>query len=127
MKIVLVCFAAIVFFATPGMASDYFSPLRTQDMVLQGAWLGLHVVDFMQTHDIVRNPDKFHEQNPILGKHPSTGNVNTFFLASAVIHTGIVWALPQKQRVWFQGIGIVIKAGTVASNKHLGLGLYWPF
>ena len=45
--------------------------------------LAITVVDMLQTVDISRHPNQFHETNPLLGKHPLTSRVYGYFLASA--------------------------------------------
>lgn len=115
--------------AHPADSQDgkWFTHYRTQDAVLEAAWVGLHLVDMAQTHDIVNHPTRFHENNPILGSHPTHGRVNTFFLASAAIHGLAVWAMPREYRPWFQGFSIVVKGVIVGSNHHIGLQAAWPF
>ena len=46
---------------------EIFSGLPKEEWV----WQSLHTIDMVQTIRIAKNPDKFRELNPLLGKHPS--------------------------------------------------------
>ncbi len=60
-------------------------------------------IDWRQTITIAKNPDKFREYNPILGKHPSEERVDYYFLVVAILavvgllflaHWNSTWVLP---------------------------------
>jgi len=90
---------------------------------LQAGYLVLHTLDWMQTLTIARNPDRWHETNPILGNHPSVAQVNQYFLATGIAHTLITAHLPQrKARLWL-GATSIMQLGFVMHNRNLGIGL----
>ena len=91
------------------------------DTAFQLAYTTLHVVDWGQTLDIAKNPDKWHETNPILGKHPSIGRVNTYFITTLIGHTFISYILPKNYRRIWQCVWIGIEGGYVAHNYHMGI------
>lgn len=91
------------------------------DTALEATWLVLHAVDWGQTRYIAKNPDRFYEQNPILGKHPSVGRVNAYSALTSVAHYGVSqWLSPANRRIW-QSVTIGFAAGTVAHNYHIGV------
>ena len=42
------------------------------------------VIDWAQTRHIAKNPDKFQEVNPLIGKNPSTNKVDAFMAGRMV-------------------------------------------
>lgn len=95
------------------------------DLALEGSFLALHAIDWAQTNKIASNPNKWHEHNPILGKHPSHGEVNALMGATLVLQPLIAHLLPHPyRRAWIIGT-TVVKAGYVANNLAIGVG--WGF
>jgi hypothetical protein len=45
----------------------------------------LLIIDFRQTTKIAKNPDRWGEMNPILGKHPSVKKVLIYFIIVMII------------------------------------------
>ena len=86
-------------------------------------WQGLHIIDWGQTLEIARHPNQYHEVNPIMGKHPSVGNVNLYMGLSALGHIGLSYILPKDIRPYFQYITIGISGACVAHNFNVGLGV----
>lgn len=91
------------------------------DTLREITWQALHFIDYGQTLDIARKPYRYEESNPILGKHPSVGRVHTYMIASAILHFGISYALPDKWREAWQYITIGISGGMVVSNFSAGV------
>jgi hypothetical protein len=102
----LLLLALIVFTPTKSLAADIWSK---QDKTLQATYLTLKFIDWRQTRTIAKNPDDYYEMNPILGKHPSTTEVDIFFASTAILHSIVTHYLPSKYRPWWQGITITIK------------------
>jgi len=95
------------------------------DLALEAGFLALHGIDWAQTNKIASNPDKWHEHNPILGKHPSHGDVNALMGATMVLQPLVAHLLPPPyRRAWIIGT-TVVKVGCVANN--LGAGIGWGF
>jgi len=81
----------------------------------------LLAADWSQTLHIVESPD-FEEKNKILGRNPSRGEVNTYFL-SAIILTNLIgeFALDEKKRKYFY-IGVsAVQAKSVIRNYNMGV------
>lgn len=104
----------------PAHAGDPWSPVDRQR---EAAYLVLHAIDWGQTLYIADHPDTHHEQNPLLGPHPTRGRVHGYFAATALLHVGLVHVLPARWRPAVQMLSIAIEAGTVASNWRAGVRL----
>jgi hypothetical protein len=91
------------------------------DTYRQAAVIGVGAVDWLQTREIAKNPEKYYEMNPILGSHPSTKEVDAYFAACALAHTGVAMALPPKWREPWQYLWIGLEAATVAHNYNIGI------
>jgi hypothetical protein len=118
----------IIIFALIGIAVLCLTGCATwskTDLALEAGFLTLHGIDWAQTNKIASNPDKWHENNPILGKHPSHGDVNALMGATMVLQPLIAHLLPHPyRRAWIIGT-TVVKVGCVANN--LGVGIGWGF
>lgn len=100
------------------------SAWSSEDKIRQALALSLLGADWAQTRTIAKNPQQYHETNPILGEHPSSGRVNNYFAASALGHTLLMNALPPKWRKWGQYGLIGLEAPTVGKNKfQVGIGM----
>ena len=78
----------------------------------------LILADWSQTLTIARDPC-YCEGNPLLGRHPSVGRVNTYFGLVTVANLAAL-ALPKTpRRVWY-GAVIVIELVAVARNVAHG-------
>jgi len=91
------------------------------DTALLTSALVVTAVDWGQTRTIARNPDRFHEHNPFLGSHPSTGAVDKYFTVAMLGTVGIAIALPQTQRRWFLGGVTFLETVVVISNDRIGI------
>ena len=100
-----------------------------QERNLEYAWVAMHLVDWATTRDVAANQDKFEEYNPVLGKHPTMGEVDTYMGASIIAHTLITNMMPRKYvfgnrilypRKYWQHITIGVKGGTIANNLSVG-------
>lgn len=96
-------------------------PMTKEQKVTQGAYLSVHAIDWGQTRYIAKNPGGHSELNPILGEHPSVGEVDRYMAATALLHTGITKSLPSKYRKYWQIFTIGVEAGTVTRNIQMGV------
>lgn len=104
--------------SAPVRAADW----SQDDSAWQASYLVLHVADWRQTLDI-ENHAGLYEINPILGRYPSDSEINRYFLATALLHTGAAYLLPPAWRRLFQKLTIGLEAGTVERNYRLGLSV----
>lgn len=115
--VVLSCLILLLSF-TPAQAFDQWTKT---DTTFQIAYTTLHVMDWGQTLDISKNTEKWHETNPILGRHPSCEKVNYYFATTLIGHTAIAYILPKDYRRIWQMVWIGIEAGYVIHNASIGI------
>ena len=115
--------ACLLLSSMPANAAGLFASKDwTQaDTTRQVALTALQVIDWGQTLDIAAKPDDFHERNPILGNHPSRGQVNTMVALSIAGAWLIARKLPPKKRRIFQILVIGVESANVAQNHRIGL------
>lgn len=83
--------------------------------------LSLMTMDYAQTRTIADNPQKYEERNPILGKHPSIGRVNTYFLASEASFLALHYTLPEKYGKYHAYFVIGMEGYCVTNNLRIGV------
>lgn len=67
---------------------------------------------------------QFSETGPaslVLGKHPSRGQVDAFFIGSLVVNNGIMVALPKKYKPYYAGAVTAMETYFVVSNNRIGI------
>ncbi len=77
--------------------------------------------DCLTTIDIVSQPNKYRETNPVLGQHPNRESTYLYFAVAAVAHVGISRALPRKYREPFQYVTIIYEAAYPVHNLSMVL------
>lgn len=107
--------------ASPSLADEW----TTADTAREVTYLALHVVDWGQTLDIENHPD-LRETNPILGSHPSRGEINTYFIATGLLHPIVSYGLrkyaPDGWVQAWQYVTIGVELGAVGNNASIGIG-----
>jgi len=109
-----------------------FDEWSEADKTREAVMIGVTTIDWLQTRNIPRhnctNPTtgehNCYENGPaasFIGNNPSTGQVNSYFIASMLAHVAIVTVLPSKYRAVFQFTSIVYEASYVAGNYRLGV------
>ena len=94
----------------------------TNDTLRELAAMGLLGVDWAQTRTIAKTPGTWNETNPLLGQHPSSGQVNNYFGAWMLAHPTLSYLLPPDWRLAFQLGTIGVEAPTVHRNWKIGIG-----
>lgn len=80
------------------------------------------VMDWGQTRHIASRPQQYEEvENPFLGRHPSMGKVNAWFIGSLAVNNGIMVALPKKYRPWYAGVVTAYETRLVIRNNSIGI------
>ena len=124
MRIAILLLSTVLCICLGASKASSFDEWSKQDIALEAVSLGLIAVDWGQTRDIEARPKKFHEQqNIFLGRHPSEGAVNAYFISYLIFHPAITYILPKKYRPWFQAITIGIETQAVIHNYSIGLNL----
>lgn len=110
----------------PAPASSLSSLLRidpwtTEQKVWAGVSTALILMDWGQTRYISKNPHRFHETNPLMGRHPTMGEVNRHFALSMAANLAVASLLPSKWRTpWLVGVS-GMQAHFVIHNKKMGI------
>jgi len=88
-------------------------------------WLAMNaviVMDWGQTRYGAMHPQQYEEvENPFLGKHPSVGRVNAWFLGSLAVNNGIMVVLPKKYRPYYAGAVTAYETRLVIRNNSIGV------
>ena len=102
----------------------------TEQQRLATATAVLFVVDYGQTRDLIYRQQHrdcsggcYQEQNPILGKRPSRGKVNTYFLLAPLATYLVLDNIDSNSRTWALRVLTAIEVGAVGNNVHLGLSV----
>lgn len=83
-------------------------------------YLALHLIDWGQTMNIQQDPVHYREINPLIGAHPSRGDVNRYFIGSTIfVYTADKYVF-KKNKV-FRFIVISLAVAAVVRNKTIGL------
>jgi len=93
------------------------------------AWLGtaaaFTIADWTTTRDLSRRYNEgYYENNPILGKHPSTGRVDLYFVSAGLLGYVIADNLDQNRKLFLQGWTAV---EIFYTNRNLNIGLKMKF
>jgi len=107
---------ALLFFASAAHADDW----TRADTYRQSSVTALFVADWAQTKYLITRNGR-HEKNIFLGEHPSAGQVNAYFAASAVGHAAISAILPRDWRDGWQYVWIGIEFGATVRNHRMGI------
>ncbi len=92
----------------------------TGDSVRQGIYTGLTIIDCKQTKAFTQNPH-LHEQNAILGPHPSQSRITNLCALSIVGNAAVSYVLPRGWREAWQYVWIGVEAGAVYHNYAMGV------
>lgn len=95
---------------------------KTADTALLSGAVVMLSVDWAQTLYIVNHP-AYHETNPLLGRHPSSGKVNLYFAGAIATTIGASILLPEKYRRFALGSLIVMETYVVIRNNSIGVGM----
>lgn len=111
----------IVFLTIP--TYSFADTWRTSDTYREVSFQILNVIDWGQTRYIAKNPNLYEESSTawIIGKHPSTNDVNKLMLTAAIINPIISRNLPYDWREIFQYISISSKLIATTNNASIGI------
>ena len=89
-------------------------------------WLGTAAVttlafDWGQTRTTAKQPNLYYETNPILGRHPSTGQVDLYFV-TCIIGTMLIadWLAPANRKL-FLGTVTALEIVVIQRNRQIGI------
>lgn len=78
-------------------------------------------LDWMQTRYIADHPEQFAEKNTDLGLHPTTGEVNRYFLSYALGVNALYFFAPEKWKPYISSIYIIPRYDAVNRNYEGGV------
>ena len=119
--IVIMAISFYLMLEKPCHAYEFAENWSWTDTALETTYVALTVVDWGQTRNIVNSKGEYSEINPILGRHPSMGKVDTLIPAGIITHGLIAMALPPKYRRYWQVFFIGFESANVISNYQAGL------
>lgn len=91
------------------------------DTVLLIIATALHIIDWLQTIQIAKNPVKYYEKNFLLGRHPSVRKVHILMFSGLIIQAIAPILIPGGFRwIWWAG-WIGGKGYLVGNNFRIGL------
>ena len=65
----------------------------------------------------------YREANPILGPHPSEGQINTYTAVAALTVIGVAAVVPPRVRPWVLAGALAVEAVTIAATVHQGIAI----
>lgn len=114
------CKILFVMFLTMKSSMPFASSWSNEEKLLLASASVLHIMDWGQTRNIVKNPQTYHEINPFLGPHPTMGKVNLWFLTTGLTLVTMSHLLPE-QRTSLLGTYTAIQLINVGRNFGIGL------
>jgi hypothetical protein len=117
MVLIITLFVCIVH---PVLAADLWTKTDTYREI---TFVAITIADWNQTLHVADHPEKWKELNPILGEHPSRGEVSIYMGTSIILHAAIAYILPQPYRTWWQYAWIGIETAAVGNNLSVGIGI----
>lgn len=103
--------------------NQWFAPWSRGDVTRETVFLATEYIDWRQTRYIAKHPERYTEINPILGEHPSAGEVDRLFVATTLAHLAIVSTIPPKWRPAFQWFTVGFQTSSIGRNWQIGVRL----
>ena len=107
----------------PAIPPDHHGPFAK---VVSIAAPALTMADWLQSLNIAKHPLDFHEMNPVLGRHPSEGSVNTYMALATLGSLLAPEAVPQKLRTPLRTAWAALELANVIRNRRIGIGMSLP-
>src|SRR5881409_509172 len=97
---------------------------RQSDIALAGAFTVALLIDAGHTRWLAQGGWRnFRESNPILGSHPTVGQLNTYTAVTGLAVLGAAAALPARVRPWLLGAALAVETFTIAGTTHQGIAI----
>jgi hypothetical protein len=91
------------------------------DYAFAGAALATLAVDWGQTRNIAKNPQRFYEKNQVLGPKPSVGKVDAYFVGAMVGTVAVAHVLPRDYRRLFLAGTLSMELSVIDQNRSIGI------
>jgi len=121
--------AAVVFSAFPPRiaaqrAQKDDRSWNTSHIALASAFSVALWIDASQTREAMRRG--YRETNPILGPHPSVGQVNTYTAVAGLAVLGTAAALGGRVRPWLLAVALAVETFAITSTMRQGIAIRVP-
>ncbi len=93
-------------------------------VALAGAFAVALWIDAAQTRQAVRRG--YEELNPVLGSHPSAGQINTYTAVAGLTVLGAAAVAPRRARPWLLCAALALETLAIAGNARAGLAVTFP-
>ncbi len=123
MKRLLIIFLLITSPAQAGILDDW----DTKDKILLSTYTISWTADWGQTRYIASHPEDYYELNNTLGEHPSTKEVDEYFLGLYIVNIFISNFLKPKLRKGYLLYWTIEHTRWVIRNKSIGIGFNFSF
>jgi|SRR6266571_8981651 len=121
--------AAVVFSAFPPRiaaqrAQKDDRSWNTSHIALASAFSVALWIDASQTREAMRRG--YRETNPILGPHPSVGQVNTYTAVAGLAVLGTAAAVGGRVRPWLLAVALAVETFAITSTVRQGIAIRVP-
>jgi hypothetical protein len=115
-----------VVYRAPGFQLTQRVPVRVpwsrRDIALASGFTAALLIDAAQTRRLAAGGWRdYTESNPILGRRPSVGQVNTYTAVVGVTVLGVAAAAPKRARPWVLGVALAVETYTLAAMSRRGV------
>jgi len=100
---------------------------KGSDVALASAFVVALATDAAQTRGLARRQWRgYRESNPILGAHPSVGQVNTYSVVTGLTVLGAAAAVSSRVRPWLLGAALAVETFTIGASVRQGVAVKFP-
>jgi hypothetical protein len=100
---------------------------RPSEVALAGAFTAALLIDAAQTRRLAAGGWRDHvETNPILGRRPSVGQLNTYTAVAGLAVLGVAAAAPKRARPWLLGVALAAEACALVAVSRAGVAIRIP-
>ena len=97
---------------------------NTSHIALASAFSVALWIDASQTREAMRRG--YRETNPILGPHPSVGQVNTYTAVAGLAVLGTAAAVGGRVRPWLLAVALAVETFAITSTVRQGIAIRVP-
>ncbi|HEY7193009.1 MAG TPA: hypothetical protein VH439_04645 [Gemmatimonadales bacterium] len=99
-------------------------PWSARDRALAAGFTVALLIDAAQTRRLARGGWRdFDESNPILGRHPSEGRVNTYTAVAGLTVLGVAAVAPKRVRPWVLGAALAVEVYALGAMSRSGVAI----
>lgn len=102
---------------------EWFTPYTESDWLLEGAFLGLVLIDWFQTSEFRRDGHREADYFGCMGHYPDQGKINECIAFGAVSHALGTYILRRDIRPLWHGISLTLEGAAVYHNFSKGYGV----